>query len=172
MATSYIQIRLSAINAAGSGFCAFCFFPDFFEIYNLDHHRKRADLVLTIRTLQNALKTQFNRNLEKCEFTLIEQDTESRLAIKLHSFNGVTKTHKLTFEEQRGLSPTLIEQSSKVTMDAKTIQSLLEHFGSRSNGEIALHCKEEELIIKSRNDDIVDRSECMLAYYDAREGPS
>lgn len=114
---------------------------------------------MTIRTLQNALKTQLNRNLEKCEFTLIEQETESRLAIKLHSFNGVRKTHKLTFEEQKGLSPSLIEQISKVIMDAKTIQTLLEHFGSRSNGEIALHCKKEELIIKSRNDDIVDRSE-------------
>lgn len=125
----------------------------------MDRNRKRADLVLTIRTLQNALKTQFNRNLETCELTLIDQDTESRLAIKLHSFNGVTKTHKLTFEEQRGLSPQLMEQISKVTMDAKTIQSLLEHFGSRSNGEIALYCQVDELVIKSRNDDIVDRSE-------------
>jgi hypothetical protein len=153
-----LQIRLSAINPAGSAFCAFCFLPDFFDYYELDRNRRRADLVINIRTLQNVLKTQFNKKLEKCEFTLIEDETESRLAVRLHSFNGVTKTHKLTFEDQRCLFPAAPEEVSKVVMDAKTVQGILEHFGTRTNGEIALSCKQNDLIIKSRNDDYIERS--------------
>ena len=128
-------------------------------MYELEPNRRRLEMLLNIRTLQNVLKTQLNRKLDKCELLLIEDEAESRLAIRLHSFNGVTKTHKLTFEEQRGLFPTSTGEGSRITMDPKTVQGLLEHFGSRINGEISLVCHPERLTIKSRVDDFIERGE-------------
>lgn len=153
-------MRLTAINPAGSAYCAFLLSPDFFLAYALDGERRRVDLLLHIRALQNVLKVQLNRKLEKCELRLIETDGESRLAVRLHSFNGVTKTHKLTYEEKRGPFPTPPREGSEVTIEAKTIHRLLEHFGSRSHGEISLVCRKDDMTIKSRADDFVDQRAC------------
>ncbi|UZJ56079.1 hypothetical protein CBS101457_005399 [Exobasidium rhododendri] len=151
-------IRLSAINAAGSAFCAFCFFPEFFELYELDGDRRRADLVFHIRTLQTVLKPQLNRKLEKCELSLVDNEVESRLIVRLHNFNGVTKTHKLTFEDRKSQFPTSSISINQVIIEAKTITKLLDHFGARSSGEITLDCKKDVLSIKSKLDEFLDRS--------------
>jgi hypothetical protein len=129
----------------------------------MENGRRRIDLVLQVRTLQNILKVQLNRQMDKCELMLVEDDVENRLVVRLHGSNGVVKTHKLTYQERKSMFPTASEQSSRITFEAKTIQDLLDHFGSRSTGEIELICRSEYLTIRSQSDEVVNRSESVCS---------
>lgn len=76
----------------------------------------------------------------------------------------MTKTHKLTFEAQAGLWPNAAASAvNHLQIGARVVSELLEHFSNKNGGEVTFWCAPTFLVVRSKSEDVLEKSECAAA---------
>ncbi|PWN51835.1 hypothetical protein IE53DRAFT_361271 [Violaceomyces palustris] len=147
------QLRISIINSSNSAFCMFTFSQEFFILSKLEK-KDRLECQLLLKSVLSVLKIS-GKTVEKCELDLIDDSEECRLVIRLHCQHGVLKTHKLTYEQKRGLLPTADPNPPNLlVIRAEAAHEWVEHFlSSGKNGEITIWCDDKFCVVKSKDED-------------------